>query len=117
MKRRSYDSMSTGYLFILSSDVTKSICIYYLKSIIISRISSRVIHPQFVSSHTDVSVIFGKPEVHPIIFLWLKTFEKCNPTDFKFYLGKLNNKMFPYGAILSLFSLQERILKAKKIHL
>ena len=78
------------YLFsYFSSDVTKSACIYYLISIIISRISSRVIHPQFVSSHTDVYVIFGKREVNPIISLWLKTFQKCNPTDFKFYLGKV----------------------------
>ena len=37
-----------------------------------------------------VSVIFGKPEVHPI-FRCLKTFYKYNPPDFNFYPRKLTN--------------------------
>ena len=35
-----------------------------------------------------------KPEVHSKIFLVVKTFKKCNPPDFKFYLSKLTNKNF-----------------------
>ena len=29
-------------------------------------------------------------------FLTVKNFLKCNPSDFKFFLGKLNNKKFPH---------------------
>ena len=35
-------------------------------------------------------------EVHPNFFNCKKTSKKCNPPDFKFYLGKLNNKKFPH---------------------
>ena len=35
--------------------------------------------------------------VHPTIFFCgKKTFQKCNPPDFKFYLRKFNNKNFPH---------------------
>ena len=30
-----------------------------------------------------------------------KTFKKCNPPDFKFYLGKLTNIFSPYGVMLN----------------
>ena len=46
---------------------------------------------QIFSTHTlsqiSVLVIPRKLEVHHIIFQWLKTFKKCNPPDFKFYLS------------------------------
>ena len=32
----------------------------------------------------------------PVVFNGKKTFKKCNPPDFKFYLDKLNNKNFPH---------------------
>ena len=54
------------------------------------------------------SSLAWKPEVRPKCFEWYKTFKKCYPPDFKFYLGKLNNKKNSlYGAmlILCLFSL------------
>ena len=48
----------------------------------------------------DVSVIYGKPEVHPKIFSGKKTFKKCKPSDFKFYPSKLTiNKTFPYNNV------------------
>ena len=31
----------------------------------------------------DVSVISGKQEIHSIISHWYKTFQNCNPPDFK----------------------------------
>ena len=38
-----------------------------------------------------------KTEVHSNFFFnGKKTFKKLNPPDFKFYLGKLNNKKFPH---------------------
>ena len=42
------------------------------------------------------SFIAQKLEVHSKIFQFLKTFKKCNPPDFKFHLGKLNNKYIPH---------------------
>ena len=36
-----------------------------------------------------------EPEVNPKCFLVVKTFQKCNTPDFKFYFVKLNNKNFP----------------------
>ena len=45
----------------------------------------------------------------------VKTFKKCYPPDFKFYLGKLDNKISPYGVMLflSLFSLQQTMQKSR----
>ena len=40
--------------------------------------------------------IARKPEDHPKLFKWYKTFQKYNPPDFKFYLSKLTNKIFPH---------------------
>ena len=37
-----------------------------------------------------------KPKDYSKIFNGKKLFKKCNPPDFKFYLGKLNNKNFPH---------------------
>ena len=53
---------------------------------------------QFISNQCtlDVSFISGKWEVHPIISVVKKTLQKCNPPDFRFYLGKLNDKNFPH---------------------
>ena len=34
-------------------------------------------------------------------FLSGESFQKCNPPDFKFYLGKLINKFSPYGVMLN----------------
>ena len=42
-----------------------------------------------------ISVISGKPEVHPVMSQWEKTFQKYNSPDFKFYPGKLTNKISP----------------------
>ena len=42
------------------------------------------------------SFIARKPEVNSKFFKLLQMFQKCNPPDFKFYLGKLNNKIFPH---------------------
>ena len=42
------------------------------------------------------SSIARKPEIHPKHSLVAKTFQKCNPLDFKFYLGSLTNKFFPH---------------------
>ena len=72
--------------------------------------------------------ISEKPEVHPIISLRKrkekkrkkkkekekvkKKLQKCNPPDFKFYLGKLTNTKFhiTYGVML-IFGLQKTIQK------
>ena len=37
-----------------------------------------------------------KLEDHPKIFMWLKTFQKCNSPDFKFYPSKFTDKKFPH---------------------
>ena len=42
------------------------------------------------------SSIARKPEDHPNILSGKKTFQKYNPPDFKFYLSKLTNKIFPH---------------------
>ena len=49
------------------------------------------------------SSLARKTEVHPEpnIFSGRKTFQKCNPPDIKFYLGKL--QFSSYGAMLILF--------------
>ena len=49
------------------------------------------------------SSVAWKPEVNPKILSGknLKTVKKCNPPDFKFYLGKLTNEISPYGVMLN----------------
>ena len=57
------------------------------------------------ASACHVSIISGKPEVHLMV-----------KNDFKFYVGKLNNRNFPQGVrlILSLFSLQLNTKEQRK---
>ena len=45
---------------------------------------------------------FRKTGPPPHNFSVVKSFQKCNPSDFRFYLSKLNNKISPYGVILNL---------------
>ena len=59
--------------------------------------SKKLNHRNSVSSQSasGKSSIARKPEDHPKCFNWKKTFQKCNPPDFKFYPSKLTNKHFP----------------------
>ena len=43
-----------------------------------------------------------------------KTFQKCNPPDFKFYLGKLNNKTFPHMSNVNFVSVFIALNNTKK---
>ena len=53
---------------------------------------------KFISNQCvlDVSIMSGKPEVHPGIFSGKKLLRNINFTDFKFYTSKLTNKNFPH---------------------
>ena len=61
-------------------------------SLRIHNVSLNSVSSQFAR---DKSSIARKP-AHSKYFLLLKTFKKCNAPDFKFCLGKLNNKTFPH---------------------
>ena len=61
-----------------------------------------------LSAHVINRLLHENRKSIPKIFNGKKTSKKCNPPDFKFYVRKLNNKIFsPYSAmlILCLFSL------------
>ena len=54
------------------------------------------------ASVLNISVISGKPEVHPTISEWQKNFSKLEPPDFNFMPVSLLIKISPYGVMLSL---------------
>ena len=60
------------------------------------------------------SFIARKPEVHSIFFKFLKTFLKCIPPDFIFYLGELNNKHFPIRCNVNFLSVFNALNNTKK---
>ena len=47
-------------------------------------------------AHGKLSIA-RKPEDYPKMFKWSKTFQKGNPSDFKFYPSKLADKKFPHN--------------------
>ena len=49
-----------------------------------------------ICAHVVNGLLREKRKSIPNCFNGKKTFQKCNPPDFKFYLGKLNNKNFPH---------------------
>ena len=50
----------------------------------------------------------------PFFLFIFKTFKKCNLTDFKFYLGKLNNKIFPICCNVNFVSVFSALNNTKK---
>ena len=67
----------------------------------------------------NVSVIYEKPEVHPIISQWQNSFQKHDPPDFKFYRGKLTYKKIPIWCMVSfesIFTALNNTEKAKKTY-
>ena len=50
----------------------------------------------------------------PNVFNGKKTFQKCNPPDFKFYLDKLNNKIFPIWCNVNFVSVFTALNNTKK---
>ena len=65
------------------------------------------------------SCVARKPEV-PQNFLMVKTFKKCNPPDFKFYLCKVGNKTFSHMVqcyFLSVFTALNGTKKQRKFNI
>ena len=63
-------------------------CVHILKRSY-NTFRTQIIHRSFqMQCELDVSVISGRPEVHPIISLWYFFLNKFTPLDFKFYLVK-----------------------------
>ena len=56
----------------------------------------------------------------PNYFNGKKVFQKCNPPDFKFYLDKLNNKIFPIWCnvnFVSVFTALNNTKKQRKLNI
>ena len=62
---------------------------------------------KFISSQCarGKSFIAQNPEDNPQKINGKKTFQTCYPLEFKFYLGNLNNKIFPIWSYLNFVSL------------
>ena len=72
--------------------------------------TSKLYHLNSVSSQKSI----------PKIFNGKKTFKKCNPLDFKFYLNKFNNKNFTHRCnvnFVSTFTALNNIKKQRKFNI
>ena len=69
------------------------------KDVVGGWVQSKQLKYLYISSRLNAHLMFrlfpeNRKSIHNCFVV--KTFQKCNPPDFKFDLGKLNNKTFPH---------------------